>query len=143
LINIGLLAEADFHHKFFIVNAIHKSMVTIKFINFGIAYQYDNTIEINRVLLNYPKQFKRVLQHELEHLKRSEKGALSHWKLDFLDGIKYSKEDFLLAVRHPIFSLQSMLPCWFQKGEFHYNTLAIAMSLFGLLLITTSVYFIV
>lgn len=40
----------------------------IKYINHGIGHVIDDTIYINQDLLNYPKLYTKVLNHELRHL---------------------------------------------------------------------------
>lgn len=44
--------------------------IDIKLVDFGIAYAYNNIIEINRKLLLYPTLLKSVLKHEIDHIRK-------------------------------------------------------------------------
>ena len=99
----------------------------IKLTNFGIAYAYDNTIELNKALLSYPNYLNQVLKHELEHIKHP------NTKMDFMVDFKNTfnfhnlKEQLKFTFSHPKLVLQSLAPVWYHKGELNTNSFLIVI----------------
>lgn len=94
----------------------------IKSTNFGIAYRYGNTIELNPILNKYPKYKKEVLKHEMEHKPNTK---MDFWH-DFKAMFNSSKEGTKFFLENPIPCLQSLAPVWFDNGM-QYNNFMIAM----------------
>ena len=86
--------------------------------NFGIAYRYGKTIEINPVLKKYPKLYEKVLNHEIGHTQHKK---MDFWH-DFTSNSFLSWQGLKFMARHPIISLQLMMPVWFHNGELNWNT---------------------
>ena len=105
----------------------------IKSTNFGLAYQYDDVIEINPILKQYPKLYKETLKHEKEHLKS--KGKVDFW-IDLKNtGSSWQWMKFMFEHPKPFF--QSMLPVWKCKKQWCVNYYACILY-GGLILISTT-----
>lgn len=89
-----------------------KMNYNIRLIDFGIAYAYDHTIEINRELLNHKKLMNLVLEHEKEHLEKP-----SFWQtilIDLKDGFDFKKQKLLSKLPFRM-KLQSSIPIWYDN----------------------------
>ena len=95
--------------------------MNVRYTDWGIAYCYGNIIEVNKVLLKYPKFYKEVLKHEKGH---SNKG------LDFLHDIKedfsFSREKLKFMFRH----LLLLLRLYFLSGIIKKSSMLICTTSF-------------
>ena len=98
--------------------------------DWGVAYAYDQTIEMNKGLKKYPKLYKLILRHEMEHIKNP--SFFDTLKIDFMDMFDFEKQSQLNKL--PIkMRLQSICPIWFYKGQICTNMFYIV--LYSLILI--------
>jgi len=106
--------------------------------DWGIAYRYGNTIEINPILKKYPKIYEKVLEHEIGHT--------SNKPIDFMHDLKNKSIGFLdsmkLLIKHPKMAIQSMMPIWYHKGEWNCNAFLILSYSFILIINIGCVYLI-
>lgn len=97
----------------------------LKLMDFGLAYSYDNTIEINKIYLQYPKLFEETLKHEIEHLK--DPSFINSVRIDIIENLKNIftpeklKEIFIFSLKHPKANFQSLIPVWYKKGKLHFG----------------------
>lgn len=91
----------------------------IKLIDFGIAYSYDQTIEINKKLLQHPELLSMILQHEVEHIQNP--SFFDTLRIDFVDIFHFKKHRLMSKVLDKKMLLQSNLPIWFQNGQININ----------------------
>lgn len=105
----------------------------IKYTNWGIAYRYGNVIEINPILKHYPAVYKAILEHEKGHDVRKKMNFWHDLKFVF----KFNKELLKFSIKHPILSLQSAMPVWYDKG-WHHNPFMIIMWLVIILVVVGS-----
>ena len=90
-----------------------------KIIDFGIAYSYSNTIEINRKLLQHPKLLSMILQHEIEHIQNP--SFFDTLRIDFMDIFNFKKQRLMSKVLDRKMLLQSNMPIWLQNGQVNIN----------------------
>tara|TARA_Y100000310_G_C20193012_1_gene583360 strand:+ start:139 stop:474 length:336 start_codon:yes stop_codon:yes gene_type:complete len=99
--------------------------MVIQYTNWGIAYAYDNVIEINKKLKMYPKLKKMILEHEREHIKNP--SFLSTLWIDFKDMFDFEKHFLMKKHLSWKIRLQSLAPVWYHKGNLNYNMFSIVL----------------
>lgn len=108
----------------------------IKEIDYGIAYCVNNGnkkwIEMNKNLKFYPKLYKRVLAHELQHLKSKNKHM--DFLIDFKETFKFDKELTLFCLKHPR-TLLSFSPLFYEKRKWSVNWFMVLVNLVFVVLI--------
>lgn len=125
--------------KKIIRNAKLNGNFKLKLIDFGLAYSYDNTIEINRIYLKYPKLFEETLKHEIEHLK--DPSFINSVRIDIIGNLKdiftpkKLKEIITFSLKHPKANFQSLIPVWYKQGKLHFGFDMIIFNLVLLLII--------
>lgn len=83
--------------------------------NFGIAYvREDNVIEMNRVLLKYPRLYKLILKHEKEHIKNP--SFFDTLRIDFLDMFDFEKSQLISKLPLKM-RTQANMPIWVDRGQ--------------------------
>lgn len=105
-------------------------------VDHSIANRFENHIEINENLKNYPDLYKPILAHELEH---SSKTFTWHdFKLDFVSNTEVNHLDLIkFMFKHPRSFLQ-LSPIIKSNGKFIFDiNLLIIYSLFILTFIGT------
>lgn len=112
----------------------------IRYIDYGFAYSFGNTIELNRKLKKTPKLMAMLIQHEIEHIKA--KSLLQDIIIDLKDILDFKKHRLLreFVKKHDKNAgLQSIKPFWFVNGSLNYNLPLIciysAFALIGMLII--------
>lgn len=110
----------------------------LKEVEFGIANNFGDVIEINRNLKKYPDLYKAVLHHELRHTDKTFTGYdlihdLSDVKIKNLDLIRF-------MFKYPK-SLTQFLPFyWNRRYGFVYDINLILIYLFFVGIIFTGIY---
>jgi hypothetical protein len=91
----------------------------IEYVNHGIGNRFDDHIEINKNLLNYPEIYKKVLTHELSH--SNEIFTVKDLLLDLNDSGINRLDLFKFMIKNPR-SLSQLLPItWSRKHGFIYD----------------------
>lgn len=111
----------------------------IKYIDFGIAYAYNKTIEMNKILLRHSKLYKMILQHEIEHIKNP--SFFDTLRIDFRDMFNFEKQALINELPFKI-RLQAILPIWIYKGQICTNPFLIVFYLLlilGIIVIQTAI----
>ena len=109
-------------------------------VNHGIANRFENHIEINKNLRDYPHLLKPILEHEFAHTNK--KVSMQDFKLDFMmtPALHY-KELFKFMIKHPR-SFTQLLPFyWSREKKIVYDiNLMVMYLMFGVVFIGT-IYF--
>lgn len=94
--------------------------IEVRDVDYGIANNFGNYIEINRHLRNYPTLFVPIMRHELAHTD-----AVWSWedfKLDFLDTTDTNRWDLVrFMFKHPKSFTQFLPIYWTRKKGFVYD----------------------
>lgn len=115
----------------------------------GISNTYEDRIEINKKLNDFPDLKERVIAHELEHAnirKKGLKGWAKQRKVDALTEVKF-KHLIPFIKKYPKHFFQQMLPITYSKKEdtvyFEWSLIILYISLVGItgLIITLITYF--
>jgi len=85
--------------------------------DWGVAYTYDDIIEINPVLYKYPGLLAKIIEHEYHH-NRNKTADIRH---DLKELLKFDIDYIRFCFRHPIISLQSLAPVWYHNKEWNIN----------------------
>ena len=85
--------------------------------DWGIAYQYDDIIEINPILYKYPELLAMMTKHEFNHQTGS---ILDPW-YDLKELFRFDSEYIKFCFRHPILSMQQMMPIWYHNNGWNIN----------------------
>jgi hypothetical protein len=105
----------------------------IKYVDFGIANNYGDEIELNINLKKYPKLHNEILNHELKH---SQKRPLTHIRADFLEKGVSNWKLFKFCLKHPK-GFKQIVPLYYHKEreQFIYDKNYFIMWGFGLLIL--------
>lgn len=111
-------------------------MIKIIYTSGGLGNRFDDHIEINKNLKNYPELYKEVLAHELQHT--NEAFTFKDLALDLGESNINRWDLFKFMLKHPK-SFSQLLPIyWSKKHGFVYDiNLILIYSVIGLLLIVT------
>jgi len=88
-------------------------MVEIKYVKWGLANNFGDTIELNKHLPKYPNLHYRILQHELHH-DFKKKTTWKDLKHDIKSFATYDKERLIFFTTHPSAWVQ-LFPIWYSK----------------------------
>lgn len=105
----------------------------LKFVEWGVANRFGNTIEIHKDLKKYPRLYKPILQHELKH---TDKYSLQDFKADFLDRVNLNRWEFYkFMLKRPKTWIQ-FLPFYYQPSKgFVYDINKIFFYIFALTIV--------
>lgn len=76
-----------------------KNQIPIKFVDWGIANNFGDCIEVNKELKNYPKLCNYVIKHELKHTNKL--FSFYDLKHEFKFNIKMILQLFIFTLRRP------------------------------------------
>ncbi len=111
----------------------------LKEINYGVAFYCDGNIEVNKNLNKYPKLYKDVIKHEMQHLKS--KSDMQDLWIDFKDLFKIKKRFMLIGfcLLHPK-ALIADSPIYLDKDGIKYNLFNIVLMVIFLVLIISTIF---
>lgn len=106
-------------------------------VNHSIANRFDNYIEINKHLRDYPNLLEPILKHELQHTDKA--WSVKDFKLDFLSNNEVNQLDLLkFMIKHPSSFVQISPILYSRKKGFIVDiNLLIMYLIFGVLIIST------
>lgn len=108
------------------------SEISVKNINYGIACRIGNRIYINKKLRKYPKLYKAIFNHELDHSSGyTKKDIVMDLHNNHISELKYQYYEFILS--HPS-SWVELLPGWFYEGRFVLAPLTTALWGFAIII---------
>jgi hypothetical protein len=105
----------------------------IRFVDYGVANNFGTYIEINKDLKKYPKLYKSIRKHELEHSKR--KSFFSNFWLDF-SNIHNTKDYLVFVLNHPRSWIQ-FSPLYKTKKGFFLDINLLIIEIFETILIVS------
>jgi len=82
--------------------------------NWGIANTFDDQIEINKNLKNFPELRKKIISHELQHAKST--SWIANRRVDVKTKIRF-KDLFPFIRKHPKAFFQQYLPVTYSKSK--------------------------
>ena len=88
--------------------------------DWGVAYTYNNIIELNRELSKYPELKKRILKHEKEHIKNPD--FLSTLWIEIKDMLDFKTNYLVRKHLNWKIRMQSLFPIWYHKGQINTNS---------------------
>ena len=105
----------------------------IREVDFGIASNFGDYIEINKNLRNYPKLRRAILDHEFGHTNR--KGFTKEDLMHDLKEVKVSNFELLKFMVHNPKSFYQLLPFYYKQGRIYYdiNLIIIWMAILGII----------
>ena len=105
----------------------------IREVDFGIANNFGDYIELNKNLRNYPKLRRQILDHEFGHTKR--KGFTKEDLIHDLSEVKVSNFELLKFMVHNPKSFYQLLPFYYKQGRIYYdiNLIIIWMVILGII----------
>lgn len=86
----------------------------IEYVDYGLANNFGDTIELNKNLIRYPKLHESLLQHELSHTDKA--FTLHDLKIDFISDNVNSLRIILFMIRYPK-SLTQLFPFYYSKKK--------------------------
>ena len=96
--------------------------IEIKFIDRGIGYSYNSTIELNRNLIKMPDLMQDIIEHEKEHIKaRNVFQDIWIGVKDWFNFKKQRKMAEFIKNYAPEAGRQSATPIWFENGQVMIN----------------------
>jgi len=98
----------------------------IRLVDYGIANNFGDYIEINRELKKFPKLYKSVLAHELKHTKKP--FSFSEFLMEFKD---INWDLFLFSIKRPKTWIQA-LPFYIKNRKLVYDLQLILFYLFAI-----------
>ena len=101
----------------------------IRFVDYGIANNFGDYIEINRELKKFPELYKSVLEHELKHTKKPFSLA------DFLVDIKENKIPTIQLLKFMVSRPETwiqFLPVYIKNKKLIYDFNLIVLYLFAI-----------
>jgi len=111
----------------------------IKYVDYGLANNFGNSIEINKNLKNYPDLLKPILKHELAHTDKL--FSFKDFKLDFYEDNEINTFDMLKFMFKYPKSLTQIFPFyWTKKKGFVYDLNLIVMYLIMIFIFTVTIY---
>ena len=112
----------------------------IKYVDHSLSNRFENHIEINRNLKNYPKLLQPILEHELSHSDKP--WSIEDFKLDFVSNNNINHwELFKFMLKHPK-SFYQLLPIYYSKEKgfvYDVNLIIMFIILFSIFILT--IYF--
>ena len=114
--------------------------MTIIEVDYGIANNFGNFIEINKNLKKYPHLLLPILKHELSHTDKF--FSLKDFKLDFYEDNQINTFDMLkFMFKHPKSFTQVLPIYWTKKKGFVYDLNLIVMYLMMVFVFMGTIYF--
>lgn len=111
--------------------------IKLNFVNWGVANRFDDEIEMNKALMDYPNLFQDILIHELGHTK--DNSFIVDLKHDLTPRIN-SNEMIKFMLTHPK-SLTQLFPIYFTKKRgFVYDINLSLIYIVALLFISITTY---
>ncbi len=114
--------------------------IKIRYVNHSVANRFNNLIEINKHLRNYPKLLEPILEHELSHTNK----AFTSYdlKLDFLSKNKLNYFYLMkFMFRHPLSFLQLSPILYSRKKGFIIDYNLLIMYFVMVLVFGLTIYF--
>jgi len=111
----------------------------IKYVDWGVANNFGDRIEINRNLKNYPKLLAPILSHEQAHTDKTI--SWEDIKLDFFSNSNINSwEMFKFMIKHPK-SFTQLLPFYVTKKGITCDINLIIMYSISITIFITTIYF--
>lgn len=98
----------------------------IKLVNYGVANNFGDYIEINRELKKFPRLYKSVLAHELKHTKKP--FSIGEFLMEFKN---INWDLFLFSIKRPKTWTQA-LPFYIKNRKLVYDLQLILFYLFAI-----------
>lgn len=115
-------------------------MTDVRYVDYGIANNLGDVIEVNEDLRKYPRLYTAVMQHELKH---TDKNSLNYQ--DFLVDMEETKINYKELLKFMFKYPRSFFqfsPFYITKGTFYYDINMTLTWLFSILLVGLAVYLI-
>jgi len=111
----------------------------VKLVNFGVANNYFDCIEIHKDLPKFPRLYVPILKHEFGHEGLTTMGDLKH-DLNKIPGLNY-KEYYKFILTRPSTWVQYLPIWWHPKRGFVFDFQHIIIYTILILLVSVNVFF--